>query len=153
VGFDFNGTLKLFDFGLAKELDSRQKNRDGNYEMSGATGSRRYMSPEVARSEPYHLAADMYSFGILLWEVLSLEKAFWDMTLEAHTERVVNGDERPKISKKWPVSVQTLIESCWHKDVKHRRSAKQAHKVLQQELESYSKDHSIKLPKSKRSSM
>ena len=46
VGFDEKGILKLFDFGLAKELKDSAKTTDGRYRMSGHTGSRRYMSPE-----------------------------------------------------------------------------------------------------------
>jgi serine/threonine protein kinase len=46
VGFDEQGVLKLFDFGLAKELKDSAKTTDGRYRMSGHTGSRRYMSPE-----------------------------------------------------------------------------------------------------------
>jgi serine/threonine protein kinase len=46
VGFDEKGVLKLFDFGLAKELKDADKLPDGNYRMTGHTGSRRYMSPE-----------------------------------------------------------------------------------------------------------
>lgn len=38
VGFDCNGQVKVFDFGLAKELDPNQEQADGLYEMSGGTG-------------------------------------------------------------------------------------------------------------------
>ena len=66
VGFNFEGRVKLFDFGLAKELDPLQKTADGMYEMSGGTGSRRFMAPEVALGHPYNLSADIYSFSILI---------------------------------------------------------------------------------------
>ena len=46
VGFDNEGVLKLFDFGLAKELKLGERNADGRYELTGNTGSRRYMAPE-----------------------------------------------------------------------------------------------------------
>lgn len=59
MGFDFDGHVKLFDFGLAKELDPMQKTDNGLYTMSGGTGSRRFMAPEVALSEPYNLSADV----------------------------------------------------------------------------------------------
>lgn len=148
VGFDATGVLKLFDFGLAKELDTRQKNSTGLYEMSGATGSRRYMAPEVARSEPYHLSADIYSYGILLWEVLSLEKAYWEMSVDEHKSKLVGagGDaERPKINtKKWSVLVQSLLTGCWHVDASQRPVAKQIVKMLHQEMESFCKEHSIR---------
>ena len=47
IGFDVRGDAKLFDFGLSKELHDRDKTKDGLYLMSGLTGSRRYMAPEV----------------------------------------------------------------------------------------------------------
>jgi serine/threonine protein kinase len=46
VGFDKNGTLKLFDFGLAKEQKPTMRFEDGTYKMTSKTGSRRYMAPE-----------------------------------------------------------------------------------------------------------
>ena len=46
IGFDKHGTLKLFDFGLAKEQKPSMRYEDGSYKMTGKTGSRRYMAPE-----------------------------------------------------------------------------------------------------------
>jgi serine/threonine protein kinase len=46
VGFDEKGVLKLFDFGLAKELKDSDRLPNGTYRMTGHSGSRRYMSPE-----------------------------------------------------------------------------------------------------------
>ena len=110
IGFDSNGVLKLFDFGLSKELDMRQKNASGLYEMSGGTGSWWYMAPEVSWSEPYYVLADMYSYGVVLW-VLSFEKAYWDMTLEEHLATVIiSVDEHPKVGCKWSVLIQTLLQ-------------------------------------------
>lgn len=42
IGFGYNNAVKLFDFGLAKELDPYQKLDNGLYKMSGGTGSRRF---------------------------------------------------------------------------------------------------------------
>lgn len=47
IGFDIRGDCKLFDFGLARELRPNLKNTDGLYALTGLTGSRRYMAPEV----------------------------------------------------------------------------------------------------------
>ena len=46
IGFDWQGTLKLFDFGLAKEQKPSDQLEEGRYKMTGHTGSRRYMAPE-----------------------------------------------------------------------------------------------------------
>lgn len=50
IGFDKYGNVKLFDFGLAKEMKTCDKKMDDTYKMSGDTGSRRYMAPEGRNS-------------------------------------------------------------------------------------------------------
>ena len=153
VGFDYSGSLKLFDFGLAKELDPRQRSAKGKYTMSGATGSRRYMAPEVALSQPYHLSADVYSFAILLWEVLSLDKAFGKMSTEQHRAYVVEGDRRPKLSLQWSALLQQLLAACWNPEPHLRPTMKQIYKSLSAEQEAYSKASTLVMPKERRGTM
>lgn len=43
IGFDSDGTVKLFDFGLVKELKTHRRYADGTYLLSANTGSRRYI--------------------------------------------------------------------------------------------------------------
>ena len=76
VGFDRQGTVKLFDFGLAKECHEEEANANGTYKLTPNTGSIRYMAPENGNKWPYNFLADSYSFGILLWEICSLERPF-----------------------------------------------------------------------------
>lgn len=57
-----DGTVKLIDFGLARIVENASVSNDV-YEMSGETGSLRYMAPEVADCQPYNQKADVYSFG------------------------------------------------------------------------------------------
>ena len=76
LGFDVRGDIKLFDFGLAKVMPSRIDPYVDAYKMSIA-GTPRYMSAEVLSGEAgYNLKADVYTYGIVLWELLSLEKPF-----------------------------------------------------------------------------
>ena len=56
VGFDEQGNVKLFDFGLAREL--KEKYANGTYKLTGNTGSRRYMAPEVSQELHYGLPVD-----------------------------------------------------------------------------------------------
>jgi serine/threonine protein kinase len=65
--------IKIFDFGLAKELTEGVRNTDGTYNLTEMTGSPRYMAPEVANAKPYNATCDSYSFAILLWEMVSLQ--------------------------------------------------------------------------------
>jgi hypothetical protein len=77
----------------------------------------------VARSDYYGLSADVYSFGILLWELCSLQKAFTGMTKEEHLELVVGSQVRPKLSAiEGSSSLKKLIQSCWSHESRKRPS-------------------------------
>jgi serine/threonine protein kinase len=116
IGFDINGSLKLFDFGLAKELKDYKRQPDGTYQLTANTGSKRYMAPEVASRASYNSSVDVFSYGILLWEICSLEKPFDGFTEGQHTTLVVQRGHRPKMEsvKHWPVAVRHIISRCWH---------------------------------------
>lgn len=55
IGFDVKGVVKVFDFGLAKELHPEDKLANDTYKMTGNTGSIRYMAPEVANKHTCEL--------------------------------------------------------------------------------------------------
>mmetsp|Transcript_32431 Transcript_32431/g.53635 ORF Transcript_32431/g.53635 Transcript_32431/m.53635 type:complete len:347 (+) Transcript_32431:871-1911(+) len=113
IGFTLNGTVKVIDFGLAKIVEHGSVESTDTYEMSGETGSLRYMAPEVADSLPYNHKADVYSFGIILWELNTLKKPFDGLDREQFYERVVHGGERPPLSRKWPEELVSLMTDCW----------------------------------------
>ncbi|CAM9860297.1 unnamed protein product [Discosporangium mesarthrocarpum] len=100
VGFKADGTLKLFDFGLARVVSRTRVN--ARYEMTGETGSMRYMAPEVVESLPYNEKVDVYAFGLLLWEMLEYRRVFDGMDLSDFYSRVVNGGARPALDPSWP---------------------------------------------------
>lgn len=123
VGLLLDGTVKLMDFGLAKILE--QAGEDGEdevYQLSGETGSLRYMAPEVADGLPYNTKADVYSFGILLWELVAGKKPFDGLDRALFYERIVHGGERPTIRSKWPPALADLLRDCWDADMQRRPS-------------------------------
>ena len=73
LGLTDAGQLKLLDFGLAVALRKDTNRATGRYELTGGTGSRRYMAPEVYFLQYAH-RADVYSFGVLLWELVYVER-------------------------------------------------------------------------------
>jgi serine/threonine protein kinase len=103
--------------------------------MSGGTGSRRFMSPEVALSEPYSLSADIYSFAILLWEVLTLKKAFANMPVDEHREKVIKNNERPELNASWSEEIQSLLQKCWKRSPFDRPDAREVHRILKKECQ------------------
>jgi len=122
VGFDVDNNVKLFDFGLSKELHAEDLRPDGTYRnMTACTGTLRYMAPEVARKEPYHQSADVYSFGILLWEICTLEIPFDGYDPRMYLEQVVQGAERPRIpSKDVSPRVASIMRHCWSRELNSR---------------------------------
>jgi len=113
VGFDCNGVLKLFDFGFATGLPEKDEGNPAGF-LFDRCGTPRYMAPEVGLSLGYGLSSDVYSFGILLWELGSLVKPFMSATSSSEFEKAVfMGGERPVIDISWSVNVRKLINSCW----------------------------------------
>mmetsp|Transcript_19707 Transcript_19707/g.47579 ORF Transcript_19707/g.47579 Transcript_19707/m.47579 type:complete len:431 (-) Transcript_19707:3319-4611(-) len=120
LGFDATGTLKLFDFGLAKRLEPEQRWEDGLYLMTGNTGSLRYMAPECAKNEPYDQRVDSYSFGILFWQICSLQTPYAGMSTRSHALRVVQQGQRPNPHKSWPSGWTGLMTRCWDSNIATR---------------------------------
>jgi len=89
--------VKLFDFGLSKELKPNQQVGNDQYHSSGLAGTRRYMSPEMAQVKPYGLSSDVYSFGVLLWEMLTLKSAYENFTRDRHFRQVIVEGVRGKM--------------------------------------------------------
>jgi len=121
IGFNSRKKLKLYDLGMAKELDPNKRVGD-NYNMTGLTGTMRYMSPEVFNEQPYNLSADVYSFGILFWYICSLKTPFYQYSMDMLRSDVANGLTRPEICESWQKEIGDLMRSCWDNDPSLRPS-------------------------------
>jgi serine/threonine protein kinase len=120
IGFDRLDQLKLFDFGLARELFEDERTKDGLYAMTGMTGSMRYMAPEVALGLPYNVSADVYSWAILMWYILALEPPFGYYTEDMMADRVVQRGSRPAIFDAWPEAISSLMRRGWDATIAER---------------------------------
>jgi len=122
IGFDGEGNLKLFDFGFASKLHPKNHLSNGKYKLDGGIGTCRYMAPEVARYKPYNELADVYSFSILMWEILALEKPYKNLSCNEWFQQVVIEGKRPDIDGSWPTKLQYLLKCCWSKEINERPS-------------------------------
>ena len=82
------------------------------------------MAPEIAREEAYNELIDVYSMGIMLWEMIAEEKAFDGYSLDMHEILIVQIGNRPDIDPSWPEPIRIIIQSCWSHDYKQRPSAR-----------------------------
>mmetsp|Transcript_13167 Transcript_13167/g.23878 ORF Transcript_13167/g.23878 Transcript_13167/m.23878 type:complete len:408 (-) Transcript_13167:109-1332(-) len=122
IGFDKDGTVKLFDFGLARTLPRKGRLVGGTYKMTGCTGSLRYMAPEIARRQPYNELADVYSFAILFWEICSCQKAYAKLSISEMHEHTKYYKNVPTLESSWPVRVQWIMSCCWSIFIQERPS-------------------------------
>lgn len=126
---------------LEYELES--KKQPGTYRLTARTGTYPYMAPEVATKKPYYNEkCDVFSFAILLWEMLSLENSFDDLlTNGAFYYRVSVGGERPDIPGCWESGIKDLLRRCWNANADARPSFPSVQAALRKELLSLSKSN------------
>jgi len=108
---DKNGVVKVCDFGLAQLCEKGEKYMDED----GAKGTPLYMAPEILAGEEFGESSDVYSFAIVLWEILTRKEAFahhndYDTFLDA----VCVNMERPPIPEDCLPSIKNLLEACWN---------------------------------------
>jgi len=121
IGYTSNGILKLFDFGLSTCVRVRSNVFEA-YCMTGFTGSLRYMAPEVARSEPYTEKVDVYSYGLLLHQLITNELPYNRMQRNELIDQVIKNNQRPVIKNYIPSPFFNLLTYCWHHDSSTRPS-------------------------------
>eukprot|EP00903_Cladosiphon_okamuranus_P018690 g17203.t1 len=132
IAFSSDGRLKLFDFGLAKIVRRRAGRLSQRYEMTGETGSTRYMCPEVAMQLPYNEKADVYSFGLILWEMLSLRRPFEGLNRKEFVQSVIKGGRRPPLQQEWSGALRELMRRCWDVDMDMRPEFEEVEDALLQ---------------------
>lgn len=131
IGFDEHGVVRIFDFGLAREVDSQGQLRHD----TGAAGTPRYMSPEIAKNESYNFSTDVYSFSILFWEILTLTTPFKTIkSLSKFNEKVVRGKLRPSLNAVSAPDLKALLQQGWHQDPTHRPDFVTVCRILREHL-------------------
>jgi serine/threonine protein kinase len=106
VGIDRAGQVRLFDFGLAREV------KDGR--LKGVAGSMMYLAPETILGKFTCKSSDVYSFGILCWELMSMQPPYPDFNEPSQLQKAVSVDgHRPDLSSV-PEEVAPFISACWH---------------------------------------
>lgn len=105
--------VKISDFGLARVKAS-------TLTMTGGTGTFQWMAPEVLANQRYTEKADIYSYGIILWELLTREVPYGEMQQIQVAIAVLTTGLRPTIPNDTPAGLRKLITDCWHADALQR---------------------------------
>lgn len=78
-----NGVLKLGDFGISRELES------ANAKAGTSCGTPLFMPPEVCLGKPYDHKADVWACGVILYELITLNKPFESETINGVLQQIV----------------------------------------------------------------
>ncbi len=133
-----NGVAKIVDFGIAKQV--REDQDTGTLTQRGLIfGTVPYMSPEQAEGKPVDARSDMFSFGSLLYEMVTGQRAFQRDTAASTLAAVLRDEPKPAsaLAEDVPPKLAELIERCHRKSpadrFQHMDSVKAALEGLQTE--------------------
>ncbi|KAK1420383.1 hypothetical protein QVD17_21930 [Tagetes erecta] len=116
-----SGHLKVADFGIS-ELFKVTKKVNQEKLMSYHDTTWRYVAPEVFRNEDYDTKVDVFSFSLILQEMIEGHQPFY-MKKEADVPKAYVAKERPPFNaptKNYAHGLRELIEECWHENPKER---------------------------------
>ncbi|XP_042241727.1 mitogen-activated protein kinase kinase kinase 7-like isoform X3 [Homarus americanus] len=113
--------LKVCDFGTACELSTI---------MSDNRGSAAWMAPEVFEGKLYTEKCDVYSWGIILWEVMTRRVPFEDLGLAVRIMWAVHQKQRPPLVTGCPKLLENLMKRCWdHNQARRPRMEEVVEKI------------------------
>lgn len=115
------GHVKLCDFGLGRDLRLADPSRPA----TGGVGTARYMAPEVVMRRPYGTAVDVYSYGMLLWEMAARREPFAGEPARKAAIEAACVDRRPAVPRSTPPRLAALIRACWAPSAGDRPTAPQ----------------------------
>lgn len=116
-------TLKITDFGLAREMYNTQR-------MSAA-GTYAWMPPEVISVSTYSKSSDVWSYGVLLWELITGETPYKGFDPLSVAYGVAVNTLTLPIPKTCPETWGALMKSCWQTDPHKRPGFKEILKQLE----------------------
>jgi len=106
-------TVKVADFGLTRFMSEKKQMTQ--------VGTPMWMAPEIITGKKYTEKADVYAFGIILWEILTRDEPYEEKEPMQIVVEVVNDDLRPTILPEFASSpLVALMTDCWHTDAPQR---------------------------------
>jgi TolB-like protein/Flp pilus assembly protein TadD len=118
-----DGTVKILDFGLAKlvptvpedEVETATRGETATTALGGVIGTVAYMAPEQARGKPVDQRADVFAFGVVLYEMLAGQRPFRGATSTDVIAAILK-DSPPPLPAEVPTALATIVGLCLAKE-------------------------------------
>ncbi|RHZ61697.1 hypothetical protein Glove_346g101 [Diversispora epigaea] len=88
-----------------------------------------YMAPELFKGQPYSYASDIYSFGMIMWELTSGHRPFHDQEHDPKLILDILDGKRPEITEDTPECWAILMQRCWHPNPSQRPTIQEISKL------------------------
>ena len=111
------------------ETSDSDSNSDENASTCSGADTRRLRSYDI-------FAADVYSFGLVCWQILTGEDPYPNLNSQELVKRILDSNLRPKLLDAWPLFLKILLQSCWDKDPSKRPTFSNVVQSLQEILQS-----------------
>eukprot|EP01102_Stenamoeba_stenopodia_P007107 TRINITY_DN1982_c0_g1_i9.p1 TRINITY_DN1982_c0_g1~~TRINITY_DN1982_c0_g1_i9.p1 ORF type:complete len:1452 (+),score=527.97 TRINITY_DN1982_c0_g1_i9:1107-5462(+) len=121
---DKKANVRVNDFGLESVKDELAK------AISLATPE--YLAPELLLQRKFNNQVDVYSFGIILWELCTLQQPYNGMNPKQVILSVVKNGARPPVPQNCPIAFSRLMQACWATDPNKRPTLANIIKLLSQ---------------------
>lgn len=119
---DAENAAELAKFDSTDPMEGEEDPLDDLLDLTGRTGSLRYMAPEVAACHPYNHKSEVYSWAIVFWEMCSNRRPYEGVTAKTYATEVIQKRGRPdmRYCVGWPDELKELVGQCWHHDISIR---------------------------------
>ena len=122
IKIDPEGAVKVLDFGVAKTMAAKVSDRESTITLPGRIiGTPAYMSPEQARGKAIDHRSDIWSFGCVLYEMLTGVPAFKSQTSSDTLAGVLKAEpDWQQLPDETPNNIRVLLRRCLEKDTRRR---------------------------------
>lgn len=129
ICFDSKGVAKIIDNGVTNNVEPDKYNLSKNI---------RYLAPEVVLFGTCGMPADIFSLSVLIWEIMTLEIAFDDLSpkddpIDWHKRHICKRGGRPSVPRFWSKKMKAMVSEGWARDAGDRPSVYRIRDVIEYE--------------------
>lgn len=123
-------SCKVSDFGLSRSITTESNKKSEGKELLPI----KWTAPEAIAEKKFSAQSDIYSFGIVLWEIFSDAKTPFEDIPNSEARKLILSGQRPKRPQNCPEGAWAIMNNCWNQDPEKRPEWKDVYLALQKLL-------------------